>query len=756
MPIHAIEDFSAGIFYKHKDAQIPKNGVKDAKNIYWDNGTLKAVPGVRYEGKTDLSASPVLVIAGIWYDTDKAIIYGRIGAGDRQFYQMDEPASPYAGSTFDCTAIDAAVISTGTACHFVRFSDDLIVAHMTDTGDLFVLDKSSGSWAASTLDVYDTQQRDDVQWYAGNYDATGPAWTDDTTDAQDAGANDFDPCPSAVNGDGFYVAGVVRFNKVILKTLSSGLVDAASVTYMYYATDGTWKNVSMVTTPTWTGSGDKTIEFDIPTDWGVWDGADASGGAEGCMAGRYIFRVIFGSITTTDQADTVEVYHTQRVTEVTGGATIEAIGVHDNRLYIGAGNQVNYSPYAQLTKWTDYEKEYCSEGGDTINAFKSFRGAMYVFKNRAMYEITGSSYEDLKVDKVADVGTPMEGDAIPVVRDKLLFFWDTAAYLNVFDGQAVEVISSPIQRAIREDTAKGNYPDSATYMRFWLDRVWSNYPDNYDVLFDPDSLRLVNEKNDKTYIASFWRWSMLGLNTAGMSSPFLEHEKYNPQKVYYFYDEYIYSLNRLSVSDDAPGGNPTESANEVILQTKKIDCEHPQRKKVFKRLKIAGRFAPEVSVIFKTDDDSDRETSFFLASFYYIVGRATDSTLEIDQVSAADIAKCKTSDTLLPRNDALDISFFFAGTPILDVQSASIFMEEDGYLSTAKNSKTSYTFWFATELYDCEKSIPYGQDGYGLELKFEFKFNSNTRTGGIPNATQLLMAPIEISGLYIDYQLKRF
>ncbi|KKK99415.1 hypothetical protein LCGC14_2632980, partial [marine sediment metagenome] len=188
------------------------------------------------------------------------------------------------------------------------------------------------------LEKYDERDRDETTWNAGQYTAVGTVYTDDTTDAQDAGADDFQLCTN-VNGDGFFIACTHTFNKVVLKSAQQA-AGAPVAVYEYYADDSTWKACSMVTTPTWTAAaGDRTIEFNYPSDMGRWDGS------ESILVNRFMFRVRFTTAPTSAfSCDYATVHHTQYITQITGSDQPHYVIAHNSRLWLAVGYIVYYSP----------------------------------------------------------------------------------------------------------------------------------------------------------------------------------------------------------------------------------------------------------------------------------------------------------------------------------------------------------------------------------------------------------------------------
>ena len=173
-------------------------------------------------------------------------------------------------------------------------------------------------------------------WIAGQWDDDqATAYTDDTTDAQDAGAGDF-ALETTTNNDGFVVACRIPFHWVAINVTTAGVDGAGStdraVRYSN-ATGNGWTNITGGTSPyldtftstntVWAAGGNYFI-WQPPADWGPIQ----TGGYYGIPEGYYAL-----NIRTTDAPDTT----------VALAGTIEvglmpfiAESVTDNAIYSGA------------------------------------------------------------------------------------------------------------------------------------------------------------------------------------------------------------------------------------------------------------------------------------------------------------------------------------------------------------------------------------------------------------------------------------
>ena len=103
------------------------------------------------------------------------------------------------------------------------------------------------------------------EWAAGQWANGTTTYTDDTTDAQDADANDF-AISSLTNNDGHLVGARSRFSEVAY-TLGTAHAGGAPV-YEYIYWNGTaWTALTLTATPNFGTTGLQTLGFQLPTDW---------------------------------------------------------------------------------------------------------------------------------------------------------------------------------------------------------------------------------------------------------------------------------------------------------------------------------------------------------------------------------------------------------------------------------------------------------------------------------------------------------
>lgn len=126
----------------------------------------------------------------------------------------------------------------------------------------------------------------DAGWKAGQWDDSDSSskYSDDTTDAQDTGANDFALTTTTAN-DGFVVQALRRFNLVGITQGST--TEAGSPVYEFRYWDGSsWTNLTLIDTPAFTTATDTYLSFGIPNDWSK--GGDTNDGID---TDKYALRV---------------------------------------------------------------------------------------------------------------------------------------------------------------------------------------------------------------------------------------------------------------------------------------------------------------------------------------------------------------------------------------------------------------------------------------------------------------------------------
>lgn len=470
-------DFRGGYFLDEAPELIPGNGLLIAENCYWRDG-LQQRGGHKPYATATYAADDVIrgvsqryYINGAWMNIEAVDVDT---ASKVRFFWRATTGLTAVDNTFEWT--------TGTQVYFAEIDGHIVAVNGVDKPAVIYYD---GGYKIETLEAHDLRTRGDTTWNAGQYTDIGPVWTDDTTDAQDGGADDFQ-ITSTTNNDGFFIACTHTFNKVII-TSASQAAGAPVIEYKYYADDSTWKSCDMIATPTWTAvAGTRTIEFNYPSDMGRYDGAET------ILGNRFMLRVRFttapgGAVT----ADYMAVYQSQSITEFTGSDQPTFCLTHNSRMWLAVGYIAFWSPPYGVTGWRGLsEAQHFLEGGPQIRSMVSHKGYLVVFKDTAIYVFYGDSLETFLWKKRSDVGIGV-GILSSVSAEQ-------AYYLNqdgvrMFDGTKDIRVSDHIKTDI------DGYTASSAVSVHYKGEVWMSFPDDSIVLvFDPATLKIDEETGDGT------------------------------------------------------------------------------------------------------------------------------------------------------------------------------------------------------------------------------------------------------------------
>lgn len=138
---------------------------------------------------------------------------------------------------------------------------------------------------------------DNSRWKFGQWDDSETAsYTDDTTDAQDAGASDA-ALTTTTNNDGFVVQSLDKFGCVILQV---GTAEAGSPVYEYtYWNGSSWATLSTLSVSSAYTVAEHLILFSPPQDWAALASGDTPVDTDGLTAGYYAIRMRATTAPTT-------------------------------------------------------------------------------------------------------------------------------------------------------------------------------------------------------------------------------------------------------------------------------------------------------------------------------------------------------------------------------------------------------------------------------------------------------------------------
>lgn len=563
-------DFRGGYQSNAPPELTAEDMVKTGQNIYWQ-GKIKKRPGW-----DNLSTDST-----INNNTVRGFTRAYMNGGWVNIVAIDDASDVnfYYGTTGSYTAIDNSFDwTTGVNVELRWFADDIVVA-VNGTDKPAIIYYDSG-YAVENLEAYDERTRTNDEWYAGQWDdSETPEFVDDTSDAQSTTVDDFQ-ISSGTNNDGFYIAGVFTFNKVIIKNCPD-LGTTIVAEYAYYAGSGTWTTFSPTTEPDWVATeGDKTLEFDLPfasdgtllwkTFGDLTTQQDPTGATGGALQ-RYIIRIRFTTADTAGSADYLIVSNTQYLSQLFANDKPQAIEVHKNRLFLAAGNAFRFSPPNQVTEWNDDEIEYCGDGGRLIRKMVSADTYLAIFKDSYVYRYYGTTTENSVLRSYPQEGiTSKRGAAY--VNNVVVYTADDG--IRVLAGEESVLVSRHIQSDYDgwtlSDTVVANFNGDAVI----------SFPTNDIILWaDTDFVR-SDPLNAGDATMSFWKWAGLAADEiiyadgAGDSEILILNDPDNNRLV-------KSTTNAYDTAFDT-----TQTNIECTLETSFESEGVPNQKKLYKRVKL--------------------------------------------------------------------------------------------------------------------------------------------------------------------------
>lgn len=474
------------------------------------------------------------------------------------------------------TQIGSKTFTTGYKVRMASLNGQVVAVNGVDKP---VIIYYSGAYQIQDLEQHDARTRENADWFAGQYDTSAGTYTDDTTHAQDTDTGDFAFCNTGA-GDGFWISCVYTFNKVVFhqaQECASGVV-----TYEYYKGSGTWGTLTAVSSPVWTAAeADRTLEFNVPSDWVVYDIATAG------LADKYVMR---GRFTTSPGAakscDYLSVYNTRTITNIKnilGGKEFHLVHQHGNRIWLGNNEGVAYSPHNQTTGWYDYYVEYFAGGGNSLVALRSFGNSLLVFKAEEVWGYFGNSFENYYKQRVTDKGCIAEESPV-VIGNRVMYVGNDGIYM-IQNGSAVKV-SKHIQSDLDGYALAGAV--GAAFRGF----CWMSFPaSNVVLVFDPDTYRADDMGDGRVSFFKFpsYRADLIQYNYGDGDNKYL-----------------LIADNSGAVAEINRGHNGVYSDSGVsistVMQTKYNSIGAFQRNKAYKRIKWDVEAAGDYTMTYYADD----------------------------------------------------------------------------------------------------------------------------------------------------------
>ena len=493
--LFSLSDFSGGFF----GSNVPSERMKDnellqAENCFYRSRLYKrggrsvfaSVAGSVIQGaiRTQLMGSWYTVLA---VDTGGAVEL-RYGTG------TSFVTAPYPAGT-------AHTLTTGKNIQFAALGENVVAVNGTDKPRI-IYEHSAGI-VADTIERYDTRYRYPDNWYAGQYAASTPTYTDDTTHAQDDTSSNFEVAASQ-SGHGCFVACDLSFNKVVF--VDTGAGSNTTPQFEYYgrvSNSGAldWQTWTAIVSPaTWGGAaGDRTLEFNIPQDANdgtlLMEPYDAD---EGDLTNRYCMRL--QSLTAPSAAincGKVEVYHTQYLSELCLADKPDTVAEHKNHLFLGMGNWVRISPRNQLKNWRSQSYEWFKDGGDIL-AMVPHYDYLAILLETAIYGLGGTSWADWVLRYLGPCGIIAKRGAVQIGQ---LLFYVGRDGIYYWDGKHRIRVSKHI------GCDSSNYTMSSAVLTAYDDLVYASFPDNTELLlFDPDTIREDDEGDARVSFFKYPSW----------------------------------------------------------------------------------------------------------------------------------------------------------------------------------------------------------------------------------------------------------
>lgn len=390
----------------------------------------------------------------------------------------------------------------------------VVVLNGLDRPKVFFGDPDNSTVMVCDLEEYDIREWAIDQWKAGQYTASGGTYTDDTTDAQDDGAADFQVF-STTNDDGMYVSCVNPFNVVLLDTFAPSAA-AGDITVEYYAGNDTWTALT-VDYSRWTqnhtgghaltasSSGTVYLHFNLPFDADdgtlMWEKyGDLSTQTEDDLLNRYVLRITAGTAPASASSCTkLRIFNTQYLSQILLNVKPQAGCVHKNRLFLAAENAFRFSPPNSLTGWYSNDIELCPEGGPEILQLVSCGEYLAALKGGAIYGHYGTTTQNFLLRKIDAIGA--------ISRTGAAYLGNVLVYV-ASDGIRAMVNEQSVRltRHIQSDY-DGLTTKSTALCLNWDGNMFVSFPDHTTFFWmDPDTIR-QSEADAGEGLASFWKWT---------------------------------------------------------------------------------------------------------------------------------------------------------------------------------------------------------------------------------------------------------
>jgi hypothetical protein len=495
--IFNFNDWRGGYATNIPDELMQNNELRQAENCYWNNGLVKRQGISKYASLTGSAKGSLRVYTN---DAEHTIIAVDDGS-TVEFQQATTTTTAFATiKTINQRTATTSnfTFTTGKNVEFTALGDKVIAVNGTDRPAAIF--PTSSVLYAMELDRYSEVPRATSNWYAGQFDGTN--YTDDTTDAQDDGADDFYIGTSTATS-GFYVACDFPFSKLLFTGVDNA---GASVggTYQYY-NGSTWTNIGTMNSSALNAAGVEwgtatvTMEFERPlsTDGTMkWQKYDLD---EGNLTQRYVVRTIFAGLSDPITCDKFSVADTHYLTQIISDYKPQTITTHKNHVFMAANNQVQIGAVNSITDWRANRWEYFFEGGNEIVGLITHDESLLVIKPGMIFAIDGTSWENWSTRTLVTGGSIARRGFYDLKG--ILWHIDFDG-LYAFDGvRRIKVCSH-----IKDDINSYTLTDAA--IGEYQNYLYLSFPTNSIVLmFDPDTFRMDQIGNIGEGRVSFYKYT---------------------------------------------------------------------------------------------------------------------------------------------------------------------------------------------------------------------------------------------------------
>ena len=325
-----------------------------------------------------------------------------------------------------------------------------------------------------------------------------------------------------------WISSALTFNEIDVDyTFADAIVGdqpTLAIEAFLVAADGTYQSIDSITETIVTEQdGTWSFKWDWDTDYALYNAGVlpvGSGGTQGGPVGRGGFRALI-TVEVVPNSDTVpdltirgvNVRHTQYLRQVLHNNMPHLVELHNNRVFLAEGNFTQLSPYNRISGWRQNDQEYYNEGGSKVTALRSHGNNLAVFKERAIYYLTGNSYENWGKDKIEDNYGTLSHRSVQSLRDVLVFA-ETAGGICILAGENVRKVSNHLPegflgpRAAANGTVPNREAVSAVYspqsesVDYWMASAAEGVANRRLWRMDPDTLRVDQQTGE--FGASFF------------------------------------------------------------------------------------------------------------------------------------------------------------------------------------------------------------------------------------------------------------